>query len=146
MAAAIALFVISLGAIAAGWGYVKTARRMRSYGTVRGRVVKRELAAVAGDTREGRYGKGGGYRPKVTYVFAVDGVEHTSDKTTYAHRGLKKALAEQQLAAIADAVDVYYDPASPDHAYLEKHAPGMGYWFLAGGTFGVLIALVVAFA
>ena len=23
---------------------------------------------------------------------------------------------------------------------------GMGYWFLAGGTFGVLIALVVAFA
>jgi hypothetical protein len=144
VAAAIALFVISLGAIAAGWGYVKTARRMRNYKTTRGRVIKRELAAVAGDTREGRWGKGGGYRPKVTYVFSVDGVEHTSDKTTYAHRGLKQALAEQELAAIADEVDVYYDPASPQDAYLEKHSPGMGYWFLAGGGVGVVIALLIA--
>jgi hypothetical protein len=144
LAAAIALFVISLGAILAGQGYVKTARRMRNYETTRGRVTERELATVAGDTREGRWGKGGGYRPKVTYVFSVDGVEHTSDKTTYAHRGLKKALAEQQLAAIADEVDVYYDPASPDDAYLEKHTPGMGYWFLGGGGVGVLIALAIA--
>jgi hypothetical protein len=146
MAAAIALFVISLGAIAAGWGYVKTARRMRDYETARGRVIKRELATVAGGTREGRYGKGGGYRPKLTYVFAVDGVEHTSDKTTYAHRGLKQELAEQQLAAYPDDVEVFYDPASPDDAYLEKHSPGLGYWFLAGGAFGVLIALALAFA
>jgi hypothetical protein len=75
LAAAIALFVISLGAILAGQGYVKTARRMRTFRTTRGRVTGRELAAVAGGTREGRWGKGGGYRPKVTYVFTVNGVE-----------------------------------------------------------------------
>ena len=125
---------------------MKTARRMRSYRTTRGHVIKRDLATVAGDNREGRWGKGGGYRPRVTYVFSIDGVEHTSDKTTYAHRGLKQALAEQQLAAIPDEVDVYYDPTSPDQAYLEKHSPGMGYWFLAGGTLGVLLALLIAAA
>jgi hypothetical protein len=135
VAAAIALFVISLGAILAGQGYIKTARRMRSYRTTRGRVVGRELAMVAGDM----------YRPKVTYEYTVDGAGYTSDKTTYAHRGLRKALAEEQLAAIPDEVDVYYDPSSPGEAYLEKHTPGMGYWFVAGGAFGVLLALVIAF-
>ena len=87
LAAAIALFVISLGAILAGQGYIKTARRMRSYGTVRGRVINRELGVMAAGTREGRWGKGGGYWPKATYVFTVGGVEHTSSLTTYAHRG-----------------------------------------------------------
>jgi hypothetical protein len=144
MAAAIALLVISLGAILAGQGYVKNGRRMRGYATTRGRVVGRELARIAAAGPEGRFGQGGPYWAKATYVFTVDGVEHTSDKTSYAHRGLKKALAEQRLAAIPDEVDVHYDPASPDDAYLEKHTPGMGYWFLAGGGVGVLIALLIA--
>jgi hypothetical protein len=146
LAAAIALFVISLGAILAGQGYVKTARRMRTFRTTRGRVTGRELAAVAGGTREGRWGKGGGYRPKVTYVFTVNGVEHTSDKTSYAHRGLKKTLAEQELAAIPDDVEVFYDPAEPDTAYLSRHRPGLGYGLLAGGAAGVLLALLIAVA
>ena len=62
----LAFLVIAIGAILAGRGYVRTARRMRTYETTRGRVFKRELATVAGDTREGVWGKGGGYRPKVT--------------------------------------------------------------------------------
>jgi hypothetical protein len=144
MVAAIALFVISLGAIAAGRGYVRTAKRMRSYATTRGRVTRRELAVVGGDAREGRWGKGGGYRPKVTYVFTVDGVEHTSDKTSYAHRGLRKSLAEAALARIPDEVDVHYDPSDPEQAYLDKHTPRMGYWFIGGGALGALFALLLA--
>ena len=120
---------------------------MRSYETTRGRVIKRELATVAGDTREGVWGKGGGYRPKVTYVFTVDGVEHTSDKVTYAHRGLRKSLAEQALAAIPDEVDVPLRPrAIPDKAYLDKHSPRMGYWFVGGGILGALFALLLVLA
>jgi hypothetical protein len=144
LAAAIALFVISAGAILAGQGYIKTARRMRSYGTVRGRVIKRELGIMSAGTREGRWGKGGGYWPKATYVFAVDGVEHTSSLTTYAHRGLRQSLAQQALAAIPDEVDVFYDPRDPDKAYLEKHTPRTGYWFVGGGIIGVLLALLIA--
>ena len=146
MVAAIALFVISLGAIAAGRGYVRTAKRMRSYATTRGRVTQRELAVVGGDAREGRWGKGGGYRPKATYVFSVDGVEHTSDKVTYAHRGLRKSLAEQALAAIPDEVDVHYDPQDPDEAYLVKHSPRLGYWLLGGGILGALFGLLLVLA
>jgi Protein of unknown function (DUF3592) len=141
--AAIAIFVISLGAILAGRGYVRTAQRMRSFATTRGRVTSREVVTIAGLNREGRWGQGGKYRPKVTYDYIVDGVAYTSDRTSYAHRGLRRSLAEQQLAAIPDEVDVYYDPAAPDQAYLEKHTPTLGRYLLAGGGIGVLFALIL---
>jgi Protein of unknown function (DUF3592) len=142
MAGSIFMLVISLGMIVAGWGYVRMSRRMRTFQTTRGRVVGRELATVGADTREARWGSGGGYRPKVTYTYTVAGVEYTSDKSTYAHRGLKKRLAEQQLAAIPDEVDVHYDPASPATAFLEKHNPRLGYWLVGFGILFALIALI----
>ena len=143
MVAAIAIFVISLGAILAGRGYVQTAQRMPSFVTTRGRVTAREVVAIAGLDREGRWGQGGNYRPKVTYDYTVDGVAYTSDRVSYAHRGLRRSLAEQQLAAIPDEVDVYYDPAAPEQAYLEKHTPTLGRYLLAGGGVGVIFALIL---
>lgn len=143
MVAAIAILVISVGAILAGRGYVRTAQKMRSFGSTRGRVSAREVVMTAGLSREGRWGQGGNYRPKVTYDYTVDGVAYTSDRTTYAHRGLRRSLAEQQLAAIPDEVDVYYDPAAPQEAYLEKHSPTLGRYLLAGGGVGALFGLIL---
>ena len=142
MAGGIALIVISLGAIAAGWGYVKTARRMRSFATTQGTVLERSVGAIPGGSREGRYGQGGGYQPKITYRYTVDGVTHTSDRWAYAYRGLKRELAEQRAAAVPDEVPVYYDPAKPDEAYLETHTPRIGHWLVGGGIVGLLIGLV----
>lgn len=138
----IGLIVISLGAILAGRGYVRVAKRMRSYATTRGRVLERELARTSGG-REGRFGQGGNYRPLVTYAYVVDGVERTSDKSSYAHQGLRESVARERLRAIPDEVDVYYDPADPDQAYLEKHTPRIGYWLVGGGTTGVLLGLIM---
>lgn len=146
MASAIFLLVLSAGALGAGWGYVRTARRMRAFVTTRGTVVGRELATLSGGEREGRFGKGGRYRPKVTYTYAVDGVTYTSDRSSYAARGFKQSIAEQQLAALPDEVDVHYDPAAPGEAYLDTHTPTVGIVLLAGGVIGVLIGLVLLLA
>ncbi len=142
MASAIAILVLSLGAIAAGWGYVRTANRMRAFQTTRGTVLARELATLSGGHREGRWGKGGNYRPKVTYTYAVDGVSYTSDRSSYAQHGFRRSIAEQQLAAIPDEVVVHYDPAAPGEAFLERHTPALGYVLLAGGAFGMMCALI----
>ena len=142
MASAIAILVLSCGAIAAGWGYVRTARRMRAFQTTSGTVIARELATLSGGHREGKWGKGGNYRPKVTYTYAVDGVSYTSDRSTYAHRGFRRSVAEQQLAAIPDEVVVHYDPETPAEAFLERHTPVIGYVLLAAGAFGALCALL----
>ena len=142
MASAIAILVLSCGAIVAGWGYVKTARRMRSYATVRGRVLAKEVAPVPGGSREGRFGKGGGSMPKVTYAYTVDGIEHRSDRWSYAMRGYKRSVVEQQLAALPDEVDVHYDPRAPDEAYLQTNSPALGRGLIAGGVLGLLVGIV----
>jgi hypothetical protein len=143
VAAGIAMLLISVGMIAAGRGHVKLARRMRSFQTTRGRVVGREVAVVPGAGHEGRWGRGGRYRPKVTYEYTVGGVSYTSDRTSHVLRGLRESLVEQQLAAIPDEVDVHYDPASPGEAFLETHTPGLGRALMAGGAVGILLALVM---
>jgi len=137
------LLAIALGMIVAGRGYVKMSRRMNAFQTTSGTVIGRELATVGTDTREAKWGSGGGWRPKVTYTYSVGGVSYTSDKSTYAHRGLKKRLAEQALAATPDEVVVHYDPASPDVAYLEKHNTRLGHWLVGFGILFVLIALIM---
>jgi uncharacterized protein DUF3592 len=141
----IVVLVVSFAAIAAGWAYVRAAQRMASFATTRGKVLDRELAAMPGVSREGRWGKGGGYLPKVTYTYVVDGVTYTSDRWGYAMEGLKRSLAEQTLAAVPDEVDVYYDPKSPQEAYLHTNTPRLGYGLVAGGAVGLLAAIAALF-
>jgi uncharacterized protein DUF3592 len=144
VAAAIFLVVLSCGVIVTGANYARAARRMRSFRVTRGRVIAREVAVVPSkNTREARWGKGGGYWPKATYTYNVDGVSYTSDRKGYAFRGLKHSVAVQALAAIPDEVDVHYDPAAPQIAYLETHRPAFGNALLGGGAVGLLVGLVV---
>jgi hypothetical protein len=69
---AIGLIVISLGAIVAGRGYTRTARRMRAFAVTRGRVLeKKPITLPGGDTRTARYGRGSGYQPYVRYAYTT---------------------------------------------------------------------------
>ncbi len=147
MAVAILLLVISCGAVAAGWGQLRAARRARSYATTRGSVTGREIASVPGPgSREGRWGRGGGYRPKVTYSYVVDGITYTSDGWSYAIEGLKRSVAEAELAAVPDDVEVHCDPRSPQDAYLQVPESRLGYWLVAGGVLGVMISAAMLLA
>jgi hypothetical protein len=65
-----------------GPGYVRTAQRMRAFATTRERVTSRELVTIVGLDREGGWGQGGNYRPRVTYDYIVDGVAYTSNRTS----------------------------------------------------------------
>jgi len=142
VASAIVIVVLSCGAIAAGWGYVRTARRMRSFATVRGRVLAKEVAPLPGGTREGRWGKGGGSMPKVTYSYTVDGVAHTSDRWSYAMRGYKRSLVERQLAALPDEVDVHYDPLAPERGRVRLEVRLAGRVLIGGGVVGLIAGTV----
>jgi hypothetical protein len=143
MVGAIAVLVIALGAVAAGWGHVRMARRMRGFHSVIGSVVGREVTAVPGlDQREALWGDGGGFAPKVTYRYTVEGREYTADRLGYVARGLKRSVAERALAAIPDSVQVWFDPAKPGEAFLTRHRPGLGYALMAGGGLAVALALL----
>lgn len=140
MASALFLLLLAIGALLAGGGYVQKARSMRHFRSTRGTVLSRAVVPVpSGDTTEGRFGDGGGYMPGVTYRYTVDGVAYTGDRVAYAYRGLKKTVAERALAAIGDDVDVWYDPARPSEAYLQRHTPTLGWALVAlGAIFGLV--------
>jgi Protein of unknown function (DUF3592) len=144
MAGKILVLVISCMAIAAGWKYVWTARRMRTFETTRGAVTGREIERF--HRREGRFGKGGGHRPIVTYVYSVGGVTYTSDRWSYVTAGFKRHVVQQLLDALPDEVDVHYNPAKPQEAYLHTNTPGWGYVMAAGGVIGVLVSAALLFA
>lgn len=140
---AVFLLVLSAGAIAAGVGYVRKALAMRGFVSTRATVIDRAVVALPGrGAREGVFGEGGGYAPKVTYRFTVDGQHHTSDKLGYAQRGYKKQLAERRVAEIPNEVEVWFDPRNPNEAYLERHSAGLGWALIAGG--GVVVLGVLA--
>lgn len=143
MAVKLLILVIACGAIAAGSASLRTARRMSSYKTTRGTVLTREVTPVDGTLgREGRWGNGGAYQPKVTYTYLVDGVVYTCDRWSYVVDGLKRSVAEQLVTTVPDEVDVHYDPAAPQTAYLQLQSPRVGYGLIAGGMLGVLVAVV----
>jgi hypothetical protein len=130
------IFVLLFGLALAWVGnmYSSLARRMRSFKSVPGKVIGREIVVMSAGTREGRYGEGGGYTPQVTYRYVVDGVEHESNKLARGHSGYKRAVAERKLAEIPDQVVVWYDPEKPSEAYLQKHGPALGYGILVLGV------------
>lgn len=142
------LFALLLGLAFVGVGvmYASLARRMRSFRSVPGRVVARDVVTVpSGDTTTGTFGEGGGYTPQVTYRYVVDGVELESNKLAFAVRGYKRAVAERKLREIPDDVVVWYDPRAPREAYLHKHGPAAGYAIFAVGAAlagGALVALL----
>jgi hypothetical protein len=143
MATQLFVLLLGLGFVYVGYAYSALARRMRSYKSVSGRVVAREVVVIpTGDTTTGVWGEGGGYTPQVTYRYVVGGVELESNQTARAIRGYKRAIAEKKLAQIPEQVLVWYDPSKPSEAYLERHGPAFGYAILAAGVVLVLGALV----
>ena len=139
------LFALFLGVAFAyvGITYSALARRMRSFKSVPGRVIAREVVVVpSGQTTTGRWGEGGGYTPQVTYRYLVDGVELEGNKLARMVRGYKRAVAERKLAEIPEQVVVWYDPKQPSEAYLQRHGPAFGYAIATLGVVLIVGALV----
>jgi hypothetical protein len=82
----------------------------------------------------------------VTSRYAVDGVEHESNKIGAVISGYKKAFAERKLGEIPSEVVVWYDPQKPSDAYLKKHGPPFGYLIVVFATGLVGGALISIFA
>jgi hypothetical protein len=99
MAATLFVLLLGLAFVGVGVMIVRLARRMRSFRSVRGRVITREVVTIpSGNTTTGVWGEGGGYTPRVTYRYVVDGVEHESNRLALAISGYKHAVAERKLA------------------------------------------------
>ncbi|HEX7663769.1 MAG TPA: DUF3592 domain-containing protein [Polyangiaceae bacterium] len=144
-----ALFVLalSLAFVWVGVTYVSSAWRMRDYVSAPGHVIERDVHVLgSAGTREGAIGDGGGYTPWVKYRYVVNGKTYEADRIAYVRRGSKEAVAKTLLAEIPDDVVVWYDPAKPEEALLEKNSATFGFVLVALGSVLALGAIAWFFA
>jgi hypothetical protein len=84
------------------------------------------------------------YTPHVRYTYHANGADYTGDKITFGfvsgYGSESKARAGLMKYPIGGQVPVYYDPANPEKAVLERKAGGS----TAGMIIGIAL-LVVAF-
>ena len=125
--------LVALLLIGIGWLGQRKAASSRSWPSVPGRVMTAEVETSAG-------GEGGTvYRTLITYSYMVGGQQYQSNRRAFAdtvssgNRGSAERGAAQYPPG--SAVPVYYNPANPQDAVLERRAASAGFMYGLGGAF-----------
>jgi hypothetical protein len=129
-AIAAVLIVSGLTALAAGGLDALEARRMAEWPAVAGRVVVSESATTPFRGRAIRYAPAA----RIAYEYTVSGIAFTSERVGVDTVQVETASEEGQRRLrdypAGATVTVYYDPANPAVAVLERERPTAG--FVAG--------------
>lgn len=92
-----------------------------------------------------RFSKNSAFRPKLSYRYQVNGVEHNATRYDFfeASGGWKWAEGVANAYPVGSRHTCYYDPASPQEAVLRREMTAAGFWvrplvaaiFMAAGAF-----------
>ncbi|MBU2611188.1 MAG: DUF3592 domain-containing protein [Chloroflexi bacterium] len=104
----------------------KKAEASQGWPTTQGRIIEARVSESTSTDSDGD--ERTSYSPKVEYTYNVAGQEYKGDKITFGftqgygrYAKAQAALASYPLGA---QVNVYYDPANPADAVLERKAGG----------------------
>ncbi len=89
-------------------------------------------------------GEGTTYAPQIRYDYVVNGVRYTSNRIAFTPQTYvrsKRAQQDLDRYPVNSAVTVYFDPAKPSDAVLQRNAPNTVLGLAAGI---VLLAIAVA--
>ncbi|MDD5393582.1 MAG: DUF3592 domain-containing protein [Thiothrix sp.] len=121
----------------------KRAEESLTWPSVRGTITSSMLASFDSDDSPTTY------QPKVEYEYTVANQPYTGKRIAFGVAGSGNEAAARKVVvqyAIGSAVEVFYNPAKPSDAVLERSAAASNkvFWIM-GGVFTVagLLALVV---
>ena len=145
-----ASFVISLlglGLFLIGWFQYRKLRASRSWPSTPGRIL---AGRVESETQRGGEDEADStsYYPHIEYEYTVGATTYRSHSIRFDRRGYSRPkAAAEALAAypVGRPVDVFYDPAKPADAVLERKNSG-GIVLIVLGAVLVLVALATALA
>ena len=137
----IALTVVGVLAVWGGFELRDRARRMTAWPSVRGRITSSALVKDSDPMLDGSPA----YYPRIRYAYVVAGREYCGQRRALINVGVGAALrgeARRVLGRypVGSEVTVFYDPANPSEAILERPGPVAGPTLL----FVLGAALVVA--
>ena len=123
-----------------GWGYYSKARVSESWPTVSGKVLESEVA-------EARTPNGAAkrmYEARLIYEYEVDGQKYKGDQVSFADGSSSNrsdAVAILRGRPVGSVVPVFYNPADPYEACLERKIGWLPWLMMGGGGVGMLFGL-----
>jgi preprotein translocase subunit YajC len=129
----------------------KKAQESMSWHEIGGTIIKSGVAmgesVFGGDDEQGQSQPM--YSPEISYTYQVEDMLYTSDRVSFAGKSSYSKAEKAELIAAkypdGSKVTVFYNPAKPEEAVLERSAKGSAVLLIAGIVFLVvgLISLVV---
>lgn len=116
-------------------------RASRNWDTTTGRVLYSGVASRRSSTSEG--GTNTYYYPQVAYEYEVRGQRYQSQRIAFGNIGYGSPRKAEELASryvMGGPVQVFYDPANPDQAVLERRS-GSNRALVLGVTLIVVILI-----
>lgn len=134
------LFFVSIVFIWLGWGYYSKAQMSASWPEAAGKVIESKVVE-ASRSRSGTSSKRM-YKVWVTYDYEVDGRKYRGDQVGFmdGSSSSESGMAEEvKNYPAGNPVTVYYNPAEPQEAILDRSAGIIPWLMMGGGALGMLL-------
>jgi hypothetical protein len=113
--------------------------------TAAGKIIESKVSGSSGRRSPGSRSTDWDYTVDIRYSYEVDGQKFEGDRLRYgneSHNSWTSAKDEQSLYPPGKAVQVYYDPTTPNRSVLIKGI-GLSWLAMALGLMALVIGLVV---
>ena len=139
------LALLGAGMFLLGWFQFRKVQSSRSWPYTPGRILsaKVDTSITRGNQDEADTTS---YLPVIQYEYVVDNQHYLGNRIAFVARSYsRRKQAEEAMKAFeaGASVWVFYDPAKPGQAVLERKASGGTMWMMLGGAI-VLLAVVAA--
>lgn len=132
--------VVSAVFVWLGWGYYSKAQQSESWPETAGKIIESKVVE-ASRSRSGSSSKSM-YKAWVSYDYEVNGQKYRGDQVGFmdGSSSSQKGVAEEvRKYPVGRAVTVYYNPADPKEACLDRSAGMVPWLMMGGGAVGILI-------
>ncbi len=139
------LALLGAGLLVMGWLQFRKVQASRSWPYTPGRILSSKIDSV---TTRGNQDEADqtSFCPAIQYEYFVDSQRYLGSRIAFVGKSYsRRKQAEEALSAfqVGASVWVFFDPARPGQAVLERKASGGTIWMVLGGAI-VLLAIAAA--
>lgn len=132
--------IVSVVFIWIGWGYYSKEQAAKSWTEAKGTIIESKVVGT-NRSKSGTSSKKM-FKVGVTYDYEVGGQVHRGDQLGFMetrYSSQSRVAEEVKKYPVGETVTVYYNPADPQEACLDRSAGLVPWLMMGGGVLGMLV-------